>query len=60
MKVKDLIKQLRKQDPEKKVMIQQGMEYDYTLAYSVKEMELVDMTDIEEKDEQEYIVIDYS
>lgn len=45
MKVKELIEILSKQDPEKEVMIQQGEEYDYMVAYSVKEMDLVDMDD---------------
>ena len=62
MKVKELIEKLKEQDPEKEVMIQQGEEYDYTLAYSVKEMELVDMTDDSDLDEPEkmYVVIEYS
>ena len=42
MKVKELIDLLSKQDPEKEVMIQQGDEYEYMIAYSVKEMDLVD------------------
>lgn len=42
MKVKELIDLLSKQDPEKEVMIQQGEEYDYMIAYSVKEKDLVD------------------
>ena len=42
MKVKELIDLLSKQDPEKEVMIQQGEEYEYMIAYSVKEMDLVD------------------
>ena len=60
MKVKELIEKLQKQDPEKEVMIQQGEEYDYTLAYSVKEMELVDMTDDSDSPEKMYVVIEYS
>lgn len=65
MKVKDLIKELQKQDPEKEVMIQQGEEYDYMMAYSVKAMELCNMTDMYEddniKDETfEAVVIEYS
>ena len=42
MKVKELIDLLSKQDPEKEVMIQQGDEYEYMIAYSVKEMDLVE------------------
>ena len=38
MKVKDLIKSLQKQDPEKEVMIQQGEEFDYMSVHTVKEM----------------------
>lgn len=60
MKVKELIEKLKEQDPEKEVMIQQGEEYDYTLAYSVKEMELVDMTDDSDEPEKMYVVIEYS
>lgn len=40
MKVKDLIEELKKQAPEKEVMIQQGEEYDYMVVYSVKEKEM--------------------
>ena len=60
MKVKELIAKLKEQDPEKEVMIQQGEEYDYTLAYSVREMELVDMTDDSDEPEKMYVVIEYS
>lgn len=42
MKVKELIDLLSKQDPEKEVMIQQGEEYDYMVAYTVKEATLCD------------------
>jgi len=42
MKVKELIKELQKQDPEKEVMIQQGEEFDYMSIQTVKEM-YVDM-----------------
>ena len=48
MKVKELIFLLQKQDPEKEVMSQQGEEYDYMVAYSVKEKDLVDMNDVDE------------
>jgi hypothetical protein len=57
MKVKDLIEQLKKQDPEKDVMIQQGEEFDYMLAHSVKVMELADE---EEEENIEAVVIKYS
>jgi len=60
MKVKDLIKELKKQDPEKEIMIQQGEEFDYMVAYTVKEKELVDMNTIEEEDKITAVVIEYS
>ena len=41
MKVKELIELLKKQDPEKPVMIQQGEEFDYMDVYSVKEQDVV-------------------
>jgi len=49
MKVKDLIEQLKKQDPEKDVMIQQGEEFDYMLVHSVKVIELADCLSEEEE-----------
>jgi hypothetical protein len=58
MKNKDLIKKLQKLDPEKEVMIQQGEEYDYMTAYTVKEKELTDM-DTSEQDVISVIVIEY-
>lgn len=48
MTVKELIELLSKQDPDKQVMIQQGEEYDYMVAYSVKEKDLVDMNDVDD------------
>lgn len=42
MKVKDLIAELLKQDQNKEVFIQQGEDFDYMKAYSVKEKELYD------------------
>lgn len=60
MKVKDLIKELQKQDPEKEVMIQQGEEYDYMKAYTVKEVELWDANAPEEDDTMDVVVIEYS
>lgn len=59
MKVKDLIKDLQKQDPEKEVMIQQGEEFDYMKAYTVKEVELWDEMAPEEDDTMVVVVIDY-
>lgn len=59
MKVKDLIKRLEQQDPEKEVMIQQGEDYDYMLAYTVKEIELVDSDSISD-DTNLFVVIEYS
>lgn len=59
MKVKDLITELQKQDPEKEVMIQQGAEFDYMKAYTVKISELCDANSIED-DTIEVVVIEYS
>lgn len=60
MKVKDLIKELQKQDPEKEVMIQQGEEFDYMKAYTVKEVKLWDANAPEEDDTMDVVVIEYS
>jgi hypothetical protein len=58
MKVKELIDLLSKQDPEKEVMIQQGEEYDYMVAYSVKEKDLVD--DMGDDNIITAVIIEYS
>ena len=42
MKAKDLIKELKKLNPDKEVMIQQGGEHDYMTVHGVKEMEVFD------------------
>jgi hypothetical protein len=42
MKAKQLIDLLRKLDPEKTVMIQQGGEHDYMTAHEVKELTVYD------------------
>jgi hypothetical protein len=60
MKVKDLIDELKKQDPEKEVMIQQGEEFDYMKAYTVKLVELQDANATEEDDTMDVVVIEYS
>ena len=60
MKVKDLIKELEKQDPEKEVMIQQGEEFDYMVAYTVKEKDLVDMINVVDDGIIQAVVIEYS
>ena len=60
MKVKELIAELQKQDPEKEVMIQQGEEFDYMVAYSVKEKDLVDMDDVVDDGIVTAVVIEYS
>lgn len=59
MKTKELIELLKAQDPEKEVMIQQGEDYDYMLAYTVKEIELVD-SDSDLDDTNLFVVIEYS
>ncbi len=61
MRVKDLIKELKRQDPDKEVMIQQGEEYDYMTVYSVKTKDVVDMHSNDfEDDVIEAVVIEYS
>lgn len=60
MKVRDLIEELKKQDPEKEVMIQQGEEYDYMKAYTVKLAELWDMNSVQDDDTMNVVVIEYS
>ena len=57
MKVKELIELLKKQNPEKEVMIQQGEDYDYMHAYFVREI-LIDMDEADELIEA--VVIEYS
>jgi hypothetical protein len=57
---KELIELLRQQDPEKEVMIQQGEEYDYVAAYSVKEKDLVDVEDVIDNGMVAAVVIEYS
>ncbi len=58
MKVKDLINLLQKQNPEKEVLIQQGEEHDYMVAYSVKERAVADTNN--EGEIIESVVIEYS
>ena len=60
MKVKDLINELKKQDPEKEVMIQQGEEFDYMKAYTVKVVELWDANAPEKDDTMDVVVIEYT
>lgn len=60
MKVKDLITELQKHDTEKEVMIQHGEEYEYMVAYSVKEKDLVDMNDVIDDGIVASVVIEYS
>jgi len=56
MKVKELIKQLKKQDPEKEVMIQQGEEFDYMTVHTIKEKELLDTEKNNSCDEDDDVV----
>lgn len=42
MKAKELIKALKKLDPEREVMVQQGGEHDYMTVHGVKEMQVWD------------------
>jgi len=61
MKVKELIEELSKQDPEMEVMIEQGEDYDYMLAYFVRVKEINNIDDEDEyEDGVNYVVIDYS
>lgn len=57
MKVKELIVELQKQDPEMEVFIQQGEEFDYATAHTVKLKELSDFNNDEE--EITAVVIEY-
>ena len=43
MKVKELIEELQKQNPDKEVMLQQGADLDYIEALTVKELEIWDI-----------------
>ena len=58
MKVKELIKELRKQDQEKEVLIQQGEDFDYMNTYTVKEMELC-LEEATGDELIEFVVIEY-
>ena len=42
MKAKDLIKELKKLNPDKEVMIQQGGEQDYMTVMGIKEIQVFD------------------
>ena len=60
MKVKELIKELKKHDPNKEVMIEQmeDCDYQYLDVHSVKERIVVDM-DSTEDEEIEVVSIEY-
>ena len=63
MKVKELITELQKHDPEKEVMIQQGEEYDYMTVCTVKEKDLYDSDsfyDCDNDKEITAVVIEYN
>ena len=60
MKVKEIINELKKFPPEMDVMIQQGEEYDYMIAYTVKKRELWDADAVNEEDTITAVVIEYS
>lgn len=57
MKVKELIELLQKQDPEKPVYIQQGEQYAYMFAYTVKETKIYDAEDYDTL--MDVVVIEY-
>lgn len=56
MKVKELIEELQKQDPEKDVMIQQGEEFDYMAVYTVKEKD-VEIVDLYDQDDESMVIV---
>jgi hypothetical protein len=60
MKVKELIAELQKLDQEKEVMIQQGEEFDYMKAYTVKAKDLVDANDVFDYGIIQAVVIEFS
>lgn len=60
MKVKELIVELQKFDPEKEVMIQQGEEFDYMTVETVRAKELIYWDKPDEDETDIYIVIEYS
>jgi hypothetical protein len=60
MKVKDLILLLAQHPLEKEVFIQQGEEYDYMRAYSVKEKTLIDADSVDNNFETDAVVIEYN
>jgi hypothetical protein len=59
MKVKELIEELKKQDPEKEVFIQQRGEFDYMKAYTVRKTELWDANSSEDYITINVVVIEY-
>lgn len=59
MKVKELIELLKKHDPEKEVMIQQGEEYDYMTVHRVRAKTVYDADSITVEETIKAIVIEY-
>ena len=62
MKVKEMIAKLQKQDPEKELYIQQGIEFDYAKVYSVRAKEIINGEETDEDGEyitEKVVVIDY-
>jgi hypothetical protein len=60
MTVQELINELKKHDPAKQVMIQQGEDFDYMAVYSVKEKELFSEEEINNDGILKAVVIEYS
>ena len=60
MKVIELIEQLKKQDPKKEVMIQQGEDYGYMKPFTVREMQLWNIEAPEEDQIKDIVVINYT
>lgn len=58
MKVSELIELLKRYDPGKEVMIQQGEEFDYMVVYTVREKDVYD-GDFEEDEPKSVVVIEY-
>jgi len=59
MKVKELIAELQKQDPEKEVFIEQGDEYAYMKAHSVVGKWIWDESSTKEDDTVDAVVIQF-
>ena len=59
MTVLDLISELSMYDPNLEVMIQQGEDFDYMIALTVKEEEVVNMDSLDDDDLITAVLINY-